>query len=516
MQTVSEKFNPYADVRRIRVDISHRMVDETAADVGTPSASGESKPSQVAQVMDYDAGGVMVKTLEHNAFLLDGNATILLPTDVTPYHTGWWSDSISGDDGSFDVPPTLDFVFSSPISCVGFSVKFNAEDEDGAVHSYRIDTFDAGGAPVSSGTFTNHSMVSVAELPSDHVSTVRFTFLSTRLPYRRARVGGVLFGMIQQYGNANIYSVDAVHEIAPLMDRFPANQLEFVFDNSDQKYNFLNPDSIYRFLNEDQVITMRLLINGEECFMGRYMFIGSNTESDGMTARISAGSWAYALEGRYNLGESGSWTFLEALESIRDESGLPFEIDVPPEIASRVVGKAIPRNTMSKNAIALFAQAARCVAYFDRNNVLVAREISFDGAESKEHFTKDNMRQMPSVSLHERVNRVVVHVSDSYSGDEKYFSKQEVASGDSIRTKTFENPVAYDGKAVAQWLYDVCQNEITFSVYARGNPALDPMDAVMVDSDFGVSSGAVVTRIETTFDGGMIQQLSADGKRYGG
>jgi hypothetical protein len=42
------------------------------------------------------------------------------------------------------------------------------------------------------------------------------------------------------------------------------------------------------------------------------------------------------------------------------------------------------------------------------------------------------------------------------------------------------------------------------------------MDAVMVDSDFGVSSGAVVTRIETTFDGGMVQQLSADGKRYGG
>lgn len=513
MQAVSAKYNPYADIRRVNLHVVFSLSDTKAVDAGTPAVSGQRPPTQLDQVMTYGEMSVGINTLEPAMWLLNGRGQVL-PEAYSTLHTGWWSNVKSDENGVYQVQPTLTFTFSEDISCAGFTLNFDTKAGEFPAE-YTIHTYDSENSLVSSGTFQNESAESVEELPSEGIRKVVFTFTKSWLPGHYVRVSSVVFGLVQRFNKDSLISADSLMEASLSMDTLPSGEFAFTFDNMDNKYNLLNPNSLYRFLQAQQTIDAQWEINGETVNGGKYLFYTSESDYDGMTATIRAVDYAIFLEGTpYSGGSSGTWTFNDAVSEIKSQSGLDFKVNIPTDIAARTVSKAIPENTNCREALRLFAQAAMCSVYFDRDGVLAAADPVL-GIASDE-INADNAESVSGVSIDEPVNTVELKVNDSYAQEENTYTAQDLEPGEAVRTKTVNNPCAVNGQEVAQWLLSIYTRRIKYSLPVRGNPALDPIDTVNIQSIFGMAEKANITKISTSYSGGLTQDIQATGGTFGG
>lgn len=508
MQAHSPTYSPYSTVRYIDLSVSFGLADTQASENGVPTASNSMYPTQLSQPQLFEEMSYKINTLEPSMMLLDGSGKIM-PSDLTGVVTGWWSGARSNGEAVFDVPPTLTYNFSVDVKCVGFMLLFDKDYE--IASEVNIVTYDASGNVVSQGTFANDKTRMAVELRSEGIRSVVFTFNKTWLPYRTVRLAGVLFGIIQTFNADSIVSASLVQEVSPAMDAFPSNQFVYVFDNLDQDYNLVNPEGLYSFLQDNQTITVIATINGEEIFLGDYLFQNSAVENGGITASIVGGDYAISLEGSiYNGGATGTWTLLQAVEAIKANSGLDFAVDIPSDIGSRVINKAIPENTNSREALRMAAQAARCVMYFDRSNTLTARDFSIAG-DANANVTADNAQSLSGISVATRINTVVLTVDNSFADTKAEFIASELSDGEAMRIKSVSNPLAYDGQAVADWLLSIYKRKARFNIPFRGNPALDPIDTLKIDTIFGGTVNANISKIVTSYNGGLAQTITAIG-----
>ena len=491
------------------MSVSFGLEDTHARENGVPSTNGNAYPTQLEQVQLFKGMSYKINTFEPSMMVLDGSGK-LVPENLEGMTTGWWSKEMSNGEATFLTPPTLTYKFSVDVTCVGFTLLFDADYEFAA--EVNATTYDAGGNIVSQGVFSNDKSKMIIALASKNIRQVDFKFTKTWLPYRHIRLAGVLFGIKQEFGSGSIVSASLVQEISPAMDTFPSNQFVYVFDNLDQDYNLINPEGLYTFLQDNQRISVYTRINNEDIFSGDYLFQSSTAENGGITASIVGGDFAINLEGSiFNGGATGTWSLREAVEAIKTNSGLDFEINIPDEIATRVINKAIPQNTNSREALRMAAQAARCVMFFDRHNALTASEFSIADTPD-DSVTADNAQSLSGVSLATRINTVVLTVENSYAETKAEYIASNLSNAEAMRIKTISNPLAYDGQAVADWLLAIYERKTHFNIPFRGNPALDPADTLEISTVFGVVN-ANISKIVTSYNGGLSQTITAVGDR---
>ena len=100
-----DTYAPYTDTRRVELSFTFGVVAPAAAALATPNASGNSSVSQIKQSVDaVEEMSGDYTSLEKNMWVLDGSKAIY-PSPVSSVQTGWNSDAISGDDGSYASPP---------------------------------------------------------------------------------------------------------------------------------------------------------------------------------------------------------------------------------------------------------------------------------------------------------------------------------------------------------------------------------------------------------------------------
>src|SRR6476620_8013769 len=174
----------YGVERSIQAKVAFELLDNQAYADATPTVTGEAAISRLSQTankirdMSHKYG-----TFERDYFLLDGTTYIPPLENEGDSELGWWSDVISGDDGSFAVPPVLEFNFTQPHDSVGLTITFDKQANEYA-SEFEIQTYSDVLINVETVT-DNTSPIYHYETPLDAYTRLKITILKWATPKRR-------------------------------------------------------------------------------------------------------------------------------------------------------------------------------------------------------------------------------------------------------------------------------------------------------------------------------------------
>ena len=101
---------------------------------------------------------------------------------------------------------------------------------------FKIEVFDPSDSLVSEDIVVGNTLNRyISEMPVDGYKRVKITFTKTSQPFRRIRVSEVVFGIIQNFDDANTTDLKLLYEISPSMENLPANELTVTIENTDRK-----------------------------------------------------------------------------------------------------------------------------------------------------------------------------------------------------------------------------------------------------------------------------------------
>jgi hypothetical protein len=416
------------------------------------------------------------------------------------------------------VPQVLEFTFPDSHSSVGFTIVFDRRANQYAA-DFLIEVFDDNNNLMASEDVHDNTLnYYISDLPVDGYYRVKITFTKTHLPYRRIRVAEVIFGIIQNWDSNKIIWADILYEMLPSVEKLPSNELVVMVENLDKKYNIRNPHGIYKYLQQGQSLDVRLGIGNdvdqiEYVKIGRFYYTKSSAEEVATVAQFVAHDRFYILHSSScRIGESGEWTVLEAVIAVIADSNLPIVFDMPSNIAGRVIGKCIPKDTSHREALRLIAQASRSICYFNRDDTLVFTELS-EGEHTDELNNELNLLAPADIHDLGRINKVEVVVRDDYAEEteEVIYTAVNKEVNEIEISKVFENPLVLD-QEVAEWLLTILQKRVKYLLEDRGNPARELCDTIRVRDDYNENNDVVVIRHELNFDGG----LTAKTETWGG
>ena len=503
MRVTSPAFTPYADVRWVDFNIRFELLDETARGAAVPTVNGQEDCSQLEQLTDgIETMSEKWATLELNAWGLDGKHKIM-PDDVTGLQTGWWGDVLSDENGDFASPPTLSFYFGgAPIDTIGFMLYFD-DTADSYPASIRVTTYDADQATIiQQETFTNNKHNCVIDMPVQGYYKVKFEFLSTAKPYRRVRLAECLFGIVQDFDGDSLETVYITYGADLISEAFPSRQLNFTFENLDKKYNFINPNGLYAYLQQGQDIYAKAIINGEKVDMGVFEYTAAQASDDEVTGRIIANDIVLlSLESIFDGGSNTTVTLQNAVDAVL--AGLDIETSLA--YPSYQVSMAIPQGTTKREALRMLAQAAKSSIWIDRDGVLQIRPLDVSETADDE-LNPDNMYSMGGIGVLEPVDCVELTVYNEYANTETIYT-----AGAGRRVKAVENPCAYNGQEVADWILAQCNRRIRYDKQNRCNPAVEIGDTLKIHDAYSENKNAVVIGQDINFDGGLSAKTKAVG-----
>lgn len=480
MQGTTKHFRAavYADARWSDMRVAFKLIDLTASADCDPGATNAAYLSNLAQTHDdIKSMGMKLATLERDYWKLD--ETFSLPTeDMREVETGWWSGVLSGEDGTFPVPPSLILDFSDAHSSVGFTVYF--DDKAGEwPEAFDILTFDASGACVSRDEVSGHDgAVYISNVGAEHYRRVEMVFRKTTKPFRRVRVVEIVFGVIQTFTSDNSERVRMLYEVDPKMDKLPVGEMCITIDNRNRMYNMVNPNGAYRYLQSGQAMDgeMGVGMGGESVElvnMGRYYYFGSSAKDSGTTAEITARDALMALDaGKFRRGESRIDTVWNLVEDILADSGSGLMAEIPPEIGNVLVSRALPVCS-HREALRLVAQAACSACFMGRDDLLHFRRLR--NGLSVDTLDGDNMEEYPDVKVDGRFN--VVEVSAYSFADRKEGGESE---------KLYDGTAALNGETEL-W--------VSYSGPAR-NAVATVTGATLVQADYYLYAARLVLRGE--------------------
>lgn len=512
MQHVSHTYNPYPDSQRVGVEVTFKLVDTAAENNATPSTNGANAISNLSQLTDENNRPTAKwATLEEGLWITDGTWSIL-PNDLGDTPIGWWGSALSGDDCTFAVNPTLTMELSTPASSIGYTMQFDDRAMQWA-SQVKITAY-SGSTQLSQKTVSSGGPLLTVDMPVEGYDKVVFEIIKSNNPHRRVRLYSVLFGILQAFDARTIVKATWKAGCSASCESVQIREFTFTFDNSDQKYNFANPSGIYKYLQDGQVIRSAIIMDGERVDMGTHYYQRAEAQDESLTAEITSNDRFYWLDSdTYEAGESGTWTLSEALTAVL---GSGVTVDASATIGARTVNKCIPTGTTKREAVRLLAQAARCTCWIDRAGVLIFRELSI--GVPVDTLDEDNTDSMDGLKVDEKVDCVKLKVTDNFhynSVDDRVEARTtEYTSGSGSNILTIDNPCAYSGQDVADWILAVRQRRLQYECKNRGNPAVEIGDTITIYNAFDESGNAAVYEYEMEFDGDLTETTKALGAAW--
>lgn len=508
--------NPYVSTRYSNIRVKFEMTDTDAAEDTTPIATSEAAISSLAQIHNrIDEMSKKMATLEKDYFLLDGSFE--LPDESDNGEVGWWSGEISDENGILITPQILEFNFTKDHSSAGFTVVFDNKANEYA-SDFTIQAYDSLGTLLNEDVVIGNTLHTYrSNMPVDDYRKVVITFTKTSKPYRRVRVCEVVFGLIEIFDKDNTKYLNLLYETSLNAEKFVAHELVVTIDNVDRKYNMINPNGLYKYLQQGQKLSVELGVGRseqevEKVNMGKFYYSFSSAEDDSITARIVAHDLSYTLAwSRCRIGATGTWTVNEAVAAVIADSGLNITAAIPVDIGNRIINKCIPYNLSHRDTFRMIAQAAMCTCYFNRDDELVFAELAVSET-AVDILDNDNMSVPAKISDLGRINKIELIVKDEYAKTENIYIASNIEIGENERVKTFENPLAYNGQAVAEWLLSIEQMRIKYELQERGNPAREIADTVKIYDAYNENRNAIIIREEFMYDGTLSANTEARGE----
>lgn len=499
MIDVSDNYAPFAQVRRVGFSAEFRLVDTAAAGNVKDTPSSPRIIARTAQLRDgVNVPSGKFASLEPNLWLLDGSYRCPDLSSASE-EVGVWLNTLSGTDAAFSSNVYVTFKLSAPATSIGFTLYFDGVG--GTAPAEVVTTAYSGTTVLGTKTDICNGPMLIVELPVENYDSVTFKFTKTALPLRRMRLIEVVFGIVKTYTPDNVASAVLSYGADPIAETFPTRQIKMTIDNSRREYNMRNPSSIYAFLQDGQQIRVSMVIDGEAVDMGQFHFTSATAKDSGLTAEMQANDRAYGWDGAvYSPGSHANEVVTLATAVSYVLSGRGTTVAYASGIQSRTVRVSPPEGSSIRETLRLFAQAARCSVWIDRDGVLRFGELTV-ATTAAQSYAPGALYSMDGISVRDKVDRVTVNIArDKVDSGEVLYT---YGSGDS--EVKISNPCVApaNGDAVAKWIYDYYARRLGYSFKNRGDPAVEIGDTVAVADTFGDPGLAVVTAETLTYKGGL-------------
>lgn len=165
-------------------------------------------------------------TLEHNRWVLDGAFGLLGAKSVS-----FWSSSLSDGNCEFANSPTITIEFDNQYSSKGITLNF--DDATGEWCSDVDIVWYQGSTVRASKHFEPDDSMYFCEQQATAWNKIVITINKTSLPYRRARIDRIVFGVSRVFGDSNLRSATITNETSLISEELPNSTLEFTLDSQD-------------------------------------------------------------------------------------------------------------------------------------------------------------------------------------------------------------------------------------------------------------------------------------------
>lgn len=173
---------------------------------------------------------------------LDGSC-LLVSGSARKENVGWWSNQISGDDGTFESPIVMTATAQALYSSIGITLIF---DEENNLYANDINIkWYRGGELLSDKYFTPDSANYFCANRVDYYNKIVVTFYQINMPKNRLKLHGIEYGYGAEFYGDELRNVKVIQEIAPLSDEIAINTVDFdLISNRDIEFSFQDRQSV--------------------------------------------------------------------------------------------------------------------------------------------------------------------------------------------------------------------------------------------------------------------------------
>lgn len=288
--------------------------------------------------------------------------------------------------------------------------------------------------------------------------------------------------------------------VSLLSAELPKNHIEFSLDNSDDRWNPSNPDGLYRYLSERLRITVQygFKIGDEiEWIPGGVFYLTEwGTTDNGYEATFVARDiLEYMIDAPYDGEMTGTLDNLVVVATSGVELPNDSEIVIDEALEQYTLGEISSDESHTvAQILQKCANATQCVIYQNREGKLVVSRLN--KTPTGLTIPLRLSYSYPRIEF----SRPLKSIEVTYCGDEKVMYNV----GSSGEIQTLKNDFisnrlhAYE---VAAWTEDNLRSRRKISGEFRGDPRIDALDMVAVETKYGVVERVVLTDVKISFTG---------------
>ena len=485
--------NPYSDYRTLGLRVSFQMSDTAVNQTSfTFSATTtNSLFSDINQIVDEISvmSGKFATNEQNYGWKLDGTYNLISENGENG-ELGWWANTRAASSGSYSTTQWIRINMSIPLHSQTITVVFD-QNTNVYAKDFDVEVYNSSLSLVQTINVRDNNLpVAVVEMPDVDYKRIRIGIKKMNQGYRMARVTEVLFGAVTFFTDDDVSEIRLQYETSLMSDSLPSNMAEITINNLDRRYNINNPAGIYKYLQEGQAINVALIVNNQYYNMGLFYFVKAESEENSMLAKITGYDKFYVLDTiPCNIGATGTWTVTQAVEAVIEASGQKIDYSIPTAIGSLTINKCIPENTTCREALRLIAQAAKCVCFFDKINVL--RFINPTTITGGDVLNADRMLKYPVITDTGLINNVELTVRNDFDDTENTYTANDRRGTEPLLSMSVDNPLVYDGQGVADWILQMCKYRMGYDIGDRGNPSRNCPDKINVTDGFGNSKDVI-------------------------
>jgi hypothetical protein len=253
---------------KTKTAISFKIIDVTAKEDSTPSTSDKQSFVDLNQLKTKEITTKKFGTLEKDYFLLDGTYE-LFPDVPENEEFGFWSQSMSDEEGAFESPVVLDIDFSSNHSSIGLTLVFNESTNDYCI-DLNIKWYDESETLLDDKNFSPDAAIYFAENMVENYRRIVITFRTTNKPYRYLKLTQIEFGQIKIFDSSVLISANVLEEVDLTSSEIRINTLNLTLHSKDTEFSVMNPTGIYSLLQQRQPLTAYIYLDGIKKNMGTF------------------------------------------------------------------------------------------------------------------------------------------------------------------------------------------------------------------------------------------------------
>ncbi len=208
-----------------KTTVTYKDIAVGADEDAAVSAVGAANFSELDQ-LPFGLENAPVIALEQNYWILDGTRVFR-----DTQRLAFWSESLSGEDGAFAAPPSLTIDFDEQYSLLGIYLSFDTATGEYCssinVKYYQQDTLKA------NYDFSPDSVEYFCSGKAESFDRIVLTLNATSLPYRRAKLTKIVFGIHRNFGMSEIRSAKIINEVGLVSSELPVSKFSWTLDSRD-------------------------------------------------------------------------------------------------------------------------------------------------------------------------------------------------------------------------------------------------------------------------------------------